>query len=118
MRRSRGRQGGYLDLYKSSIDVLPLSGTGSDVTASAGKGSDAPTGRGRFPASSSQSGICAAVSAQSGTIIGAGAALDCKGGVPLLCAPALQFQSGTRIPVMPLWGARAECGEGNCRSYY
>ena len=79
-----------------------------------GKGSDAPL---QNPASSSQSGICAAVSAQSGTIIGAGAALDCKGGVPLLCAPALQFQSGTRIPVMPLWGARAEYGEGNCRSY-
>ena len=92
--------------------------TASACSGSGGKGSDAPTGRGRFPASSSQSGICAAVSAQSGTIIGAGAALDCQRGVPLLCAPALQFQSGTRIPVMPLWGARAECGEGNCRSYY
>ena len=68
------------------------------------------------PAPSSQSGMCAAVTAQSGTIIGVGAALDCQGGVPLLCAPALQFQSGTRILVMPLGGAKAECGEGNCRS--
>ena len=89
---------------------------GAGTGRTAGKGSDAPPGRGRFPASSSQSGMCAAVTAQSGTIIGAGAALDCQGGVPLLCAPALQFQSGTRISVMPLGGAKAECGEGNCRS--
>jgi hypothetical protein len=62
--------------------------------------------------------MCAAVTAQSGKVIGVGAALDCHGGVPLLCAPALQLQSSTRILVMPLWGGRAECGEGNCRSYY
>ena len=60
---------------------------------SVGKGSDAPTGRGRFPASSSQSGICAAVSAQSGTIIGAGAALDCQGGVPLCALPLCSFKA-------------------------
>ena len=45
------------------------------------------------PAPSSQSGMCAAVTAQSGKVIGAGAALDCQGGVPLCALPLCSFKA-------------------------
>ena len=63
---------------------------GTRAPASAGKRSDAPR---VIPLRARKSGMCAAVTAQSGKVIGAGAALDCHGGVPFWALPLCSFKA-------------------------